>query len=195
MYADSPKHRSQEDDYEFSEDSIVLQDDGSFLMRGDADLMDVNTILSLSLADETALKEFATLSGFLCMCAGEIPATGDLIMSRGWCFTVENADDKRVLLAKVERLIGEDESDAEDNSNPIRALLRLSNKDESSDEGANGEADEANKLKSEETIQEDIRRSREANKAEAKEIEQIVAGGSEKISFLKREANNSKEKN
>ena len=152
--------------------------------------MDVNAILTLSLADETALKEFATLSGFLCMCAGEIPATGDLIMSRGWCFTVENADDKRVLLARVERLIGEDVPDEEDNSNPIRALLRMSNNnDASSDEGTNGEVDEASKLQAEETIQADIKRSREANIAEAKEIERIVASGGDKISFLKDEAN------
>lgn len=152
--------------------------------------MDVNAILTLSLADETALKEFATLSGFLCMCAGEIPATGDLIMSRGWCFTVENADDKRVLLARVERLIGEDVPDEEDNSNPIRALLRMSNNnDASSDEGTNGEVDEASKLQTEETIQADIKRSREANIAEAKEIERIVASGGDKISFLKDEAN------
>ena len=152
--------------------------------------MDVNAILMLSLADETALKEFATLSGFLCMCAGEIPATGDLIMSRGWCFTVENADDKRVLLARVERLIGEDEPDEEDNSNPIRALLRMSsNNDAQSDEGTNGDTDEARKLQTEETIQADIKRSREANIAEAKEIERIVASGGDKVSFLKDEAN------
>ena len=155
--------------------------------------MDVNTVLTLSLADETALKEFSTLSGFLCMCAGEIPTTGDLIMSRGWCFTVENADDKRVLLVRVERLIGEDESDEEENSNPIRALLRLSNKDASSDESTDEEADEVSKHRTEETILADIMRSREANKAEASEIEQIVASGGNKISFLKREANSKKE--
>ncbi|OEU12296.1 CBS-domain-containing protein, partial [Fragilariopsis cylindrus CCMP1102] len=65
-----------EEEYDFSEDSITLQDDGSFIIRGDADLGDCDTILDLNLDEEEALKVFATLSGFLCMCAGEIPQVG-----------------------------------------------------------------------------------------------------------------------
>jgi putative hemolysin len=120
-----------EEDYEFSEDSITLQEDGSFLIRGDADLSDVDTILSLHLSEEDSLKEFATLSGFLCMCAGEIPSIGDFIMSRGWCFEIVNADDKRILQAKVERLTGafdleEDEADQAtvNGDNPFKNLLK-----------------------------------------------------------------------
>ena len=117
-----------EEDYEFSEDSITLQEDGSFLIRGDADLSDVDTILGLQLSEEDSLKEFATLSGFLCMCAGEIPNIGDFIMSRGWCFEVCNADDKRILQVRVERLTGA--FDTEDNEistaeNPFKNLLNL----------------------------------------------------------------------
>jgi hypothetical protein len=118
-----------EEDYEFSEDSITLQDDGSFLIRGDADLSDVDTILTLHLSEEDSLKEFATLSGFLCMCAGEIPSIGDFIMSRGWCFEIVNADDKRILQAKVERLIGafdlEEDEDPNTTDNPFKNLLNL----------------------------------------------------------------------
>jgi CBS domain containing-hemolysin-like protein len=114
-----------EEDYEFSEDSITLQEDGSFLMRGDADLSDVDTILSLHLSEEDSLKEFATLSGFLCMCAGEIPSIGDFIMSRGWCFEIVNADVKRVLQVKVERLTGafETDEDIPSTDNPFMNLL------------------------------------------------------------------------
>ena len=118
-----------EEDYEFSEDSITLQEDGSFLVRGDADLSDVDTILSLHLSEEDSLKEFATLSGFLCMCAGEIPSIGDFIMSRGWCFEVVNADDKRILQAKVERLVGafdlEEDDDHSTTDNPFKNLLNM----------------------------------------------------------------------
>ena len=118
-----------EEDYEFSEDSITLQDDGSFLIRGDADLSDVDTILSLHLSEEDSLKEFATLSGFLCMCAGEIPSIGDFIMSRGWCFEIVNADDKRILQAKVERLTGafdlEEDDDPNTTDNPFKNLLNM----------------------------------------------------------------------
>jgi Transporter associated domain/CBS domain len=118
-----------EEDYEISEDSITLQEDGSFLIRGDADLSDVDTILSLHLSEEDSLKEFATLSGFLCMCAGEIPSIGDFIMSRGWCFEIVNADDKRILQAKVERLTGafdlEEDNDTVASDNPFKNLLNM----------------------------------------------------------------------
>jgi hypothetical protein len=108
-----------ETDFEFSEDSITLQEDGTFMIRGDADLGDCDTILGLSLDEEETLKEFGTLSGFLCMCAGEIPQTGDFAMSRGWSFEVIDADSKRILNVKVERLTGfydDDKDDKEDNA-------------------------------------------------------------------------------
>lgn len=116
-----------EEDYEFSEDSITMQEDGSFLIRGDADLSDVDTILALHLSEEDSLKEFATLSGFLCMCAGEIPSIGDFIMSRGWCFEIVNADDKRILQVKVERLTGVFDVKEDDpiTENPFKNLLNL----------------------------------------------------------------------
>lgn len=116
-----------EDNYEFAEDSITMQDDGSFLMRGDADLSDVDTILNLNLSEDDSLKEFATLSGFLCMCAGEIPSIGDFIMSKGWCFEIVNADDKRILQARVERLLGsfDEDDDGPESENPFKNLLSL----------------------------------------------------------------------
>jgi hypothetical protein len=95
---------------------IVMQDDGnSFSIRGDADLEDVNTILGLNLDDES-LKEFGTLSGYLCMCAGEIPKKDDFIMCRGWCFEVTSADEKRILSLHVEQLIGVKSEDKDEDS-------------------------------------------------------------------------------
>ena len=60
------------------------------------------------------------------MCAGEIPRVGDFVMSRGWSFEVMNADDKRVLAVKVERLIGvfDDEDDEEAENNVLRELSK-----------------------------------------------------------------------
>lgn len=170
----------------------MLQEDGSFLIRGDADLQDVDAILGLSLAEESALKDFATLSGFLCMCAGEIPNSGDLIMSRGWCFEIENADDKKVLLAKVERLISEDDTGDEDTpNNPIRTLLKLNNNKDSSDDTTDDDDDESKKRSTEQMIRENIQQSHEANIAEAKEIERIVESGQRKIEFLREQENES----
>jgi Transporter associated domain len=164
----------------------MIQEDGSFIIRGDASLEDVDTILQLKLEEESALKEFATLSGFLCMCAGEIPAIGDIVMSRGWCFEIENADDKRILLVKVERLLGEDEEmhDADASNNPIRNLLRLSNGEASSGEG-NNDSGEMSKLRTQEMIEDDLKKAREANIKATKEVERLVASGQKKMSILK----------
>jgi hypothetical protein len=88
-----------------------MQDGGTwFIIRGDADLEDVSTILDLNL-DEPTLKEFGTLSGYLCMCAGEIPKVGDFVMCRGWCFEVTGADEKRITTLAVEHLVGVDDDD------------------------------------------------------------------------------------
>lgn len=104
-----------EDDFVFAEDSITYQEDGTFQIRGDADLEDVDAVLGLSLDEEEVLREYGTLSGFLCFCAGEIPRVGDFVMSRGWNFEVVDADEKRILQVKVERLLGfYDEEDDED---------------------------------------------------------------------------------
>lgn len=104
-----------EDDFVFAEDSITYQEDGTFQIRGDADLEDVDAVLGLSLDEEEVLREYGTLSGFLCFCAGEIPRVGDFIMSRGWNFEVVDADEKRIFQVKVERLLGfYDDEDDED---------------------------------------------------------------------------------
>jgi len=99
-----------EDDFEFTEDSITLQEDGSFVVRGDADLEDCNTILTLGLDEET-LREFGTLSGYLCMISGEIPNVEDFIMSSGWCFEVTAADEKRILGVTISNLLGSEEEE------------------------------------------------------------------------------------
>jgi len=104
-----------EEDFEFNEDSITLQKNGCYIARGDADLEDCDLIFGLSLDEEETLKEFGTLSGFLCMCAGEIPKVGDLILSRGWSFEITDTDRKKILTVKVERLVGSgDDGEEED---------------------------------------------------------------------------------
>jgi hypothetical protein len=121
-----------EEDFEFSEDSITLQEDGSFVVRGDADLEDCNLILGLHLDEEVTLKEFGTLSGFLCMCAGEIPKKGDFIISRGWTFEVIDADPKRILNVKVERLVGffENDNEEEERDNAVLGFLKKKKNDD-----------------------------------------------------------------
>eukprot|EP00535_Pseudo-nitzschia_heimii_P006912 CAMPEP_0197190300 /NCGR_PEP_ID=MMETSP1423-20130617/21399_1 /TAXON_ID=476441 /ORGANISM="Pseudo-nitzschia heimii, Strain UNC1101" /LENGTH=620 /DNA_ID=CAMNT_0042642649 /DNA_START=269 /DNA_END=2131 /DNA_ORIENTATION=- len=160
-----------EEEYDFSEDSITLQDDGSFIIRGDADLGDCNTILNLNLDEEEALKVFATLSGFLCMCAGEIPQIGDFVMSRGWCFEIINADDKKILTVKVERLVGSYEEgsgeDTDDDGNPIRDFLKRNLGSDDEEVG-----DTENDVKEDPSVA--------INRQTARGIERMVDSGNEK---------------
>lgn len=173
-----------DDDFQVSVDSITMQDDGTFLIRGDADLADCDTVLELKLEDDEALKDFATLSGFLCMCAGEIPSTGDFIMSRGWSFEIVSADEKKILLVKVERLVGAfDDEEEEASDNVLRNLLNLNNGKDS------GDGDEINGDSSREDMEHD--REKEAkgelkaivasNKAEAQDVERMVEAGGRKM--------------
>ena len=187
-----------EDDYEFSEDSITLQEDGAFLMRGDADLDDVDTILALNLEEEEALKEFATLSGFLCMCAGEIPNTGDFVMSRGWCFEVLNADDKKILMVRAERLTGIEEERADDSDNPLRHFLFLKmnsrQSNDSDDDSYNDASYNADfiEVETEPTGQmagsgdtdEEKEKEDERVAVEAREVERMVEAGERKRELL-----------
>jgi hypothetical protein len=155
-----------------------LQDDGSFLIRGDADLEDCDAILALDLNEEEALKEFSTLSGFLCMCAGEIPNVGDFVMSRGWCFEIMHADDKRILQVSVERLVGAfDDSEDDDNSNdnPLRSFLKRN---------LGGDEEEDSDVVSDSEVEDELERTREVNKETAREVERMVEAGQQKVALM-----------
>ena len=169
-----------EDEFDFSEDSITLQDDGTFIIRGDANLEDCDTVLDLKLDEEEALKSFATLSGFLCMCAGEIPHVGDFVMSRGWCFEILNADDKKILQVKVERLLGSfDDEDEEDDfdDNFLRAFLKKNLGNEDDGDGNVSESD----------VDDEMERNKAMNTETAREVERMVLSGAEKQIQIKEE--------
>ncbi len=168
-----------EDDFEFSEDSITMQEDGTFIVRGDADLEDCDVILGLQLDEEDTLKEFGTISGFLCMCAGEIPKVGDFIVSRGWTFEIIDADPKRILSVKVERLLGSDSGDDgdDDDDDHHEVLKGFIKKDENGSETksttlvtASSKMDEASSI---ERMVEDNGKKRSAVKEMIAELNQI----------------------
>jgi CBS domain containing-hemolysin-like protein len=188
-----------EEDYEFSEDSITMQEDGSFLIRGDADLEDCNAILQLELNEEDALKEFATLSGFLCMCAGEIPRVDDFVMSRGWCFEIMNADDKKVLVVRVERLLGAfDETEDEPTENSLlRAFMKRKSTEENDVDDLDTEVlmefkeDSGEELNvrgghvlSDSDVDDKLERTKEANEDEALQVDRMVQSGERKRELL-----------
>lgn len=193
-----------DDDFEFSEDSITLQEDGSFLVRGDADLADCDTILQLNLAEDEALKEFSTLSGFLCMCAGEIPCTDDFVMARGWCFEILHADDKRVLQVKVDRLLGAFAEKADEAESPLRGFLKRKQKQNdtvdpqlggtTTAEGATGSIADGGII-SDSEIDAEVQANTEANIDEAEKIEKMVEETENKKQALLNEVKEREESN
>lgn len=184
-----------DEDFEFSEDSITLQEDGTFLVRGDADLEDCDKILQLNLDEEEALKEFSTISGFLCMCAGEIPRIGDFVMGRGWSFEILNADDKRILTVKVERLVGAFlDGDEEEVEGPLRGFLKRKQKEEVAEEPLVGDGDTDGLAEmefiggdaaiSDSDIELELSRTREVNMDDAEKIERLVQETEKKRALL-----------
>jgi hypothetical protein len=63
--------------------------------------------------EEVVRGDFATFGGYLCSLAGEIPAVSDHIVVPGYIFTIEQADERRIIEVRVERVYvvdgGEDE--------------------------------------------------------------------------------------
>lgn len=179
-----------EDDFEFTEDSITMQENGTFVVRGDADLEDCDMILDLNLDEEDTLKEFGTLSGFLCMCAGEIPKIGDFIVSRGWSFEIIDADPKRILNVKVERLIGYFDDENECDEDKDRAVLGFLNRNNNNTNGRYA-CDETEINNDFETIGEEIDAEVVAQEVlatssdEAKKISRMVDDSEKKRSYVK----------
>jgi len=95
----------EDDDEEVEEDvtSIVEEKDGSFLIEGTADLDVVCEKLGFEVSEEV-LADFATISGYLCQQAGEIPEQGDIILVGDLRFDVRDADERRLLSVRASRV-------------------------------------------------------------------------------------------
>jgi putative hemolysin len=99
-----------EDDFdEVVEDmeEIKLNADGSYTVDAGADLDLVCDRLELQLEDEV-LGEFATIAGYLCSQAGQIPDTGDVILvsqgERRLRFEVLEADERRLKTVRARNM-------------------------------------------------------------------------------------------
>lgn len=90
--------------YRTEERQIVTNEDGSFVIDGMADLEEACDALGMHVSEEE-LREFGTLSGYLCHQAGEIPDAGDEIIAASCKFVIKDCDArkiKRVLAVRVD---------------------------------------------------------------------------------------------
>lgn len=83
---------------------ISRRADGSFLMKGYAELDDVSEALELEL-DEEDLNDCSTIGGLLIARAGKIPNEGDRIQLAGFEFVVSEVEDNRRIVGVSARKI------------------------------------------------------------------------------------------
>jgi len=76
--------------------TISVDANGSFSIVGNAELDDVCEALGIQLEEETR-EQYSTLGGLLCSSAGAIPQRADRVVLGGYCFTITEVDDRRVL--------------------------------------------------------------------------------------------------
>jgi len=76
----------------------------SFIPFRNADLEDVWATLGMEEKEEELRGDFATFGGYLCSLAGEIPAISDHIVVPDFIFTIEKADERRIIEVRVERV-------------------------------------------------------------------------------------------
>jgi putative hemolysin len=86
-------------------ESIVRQEDGTWLMDGSLNIDEAGRALSLSSlgADENH-SEYHTLAGFILNLAGEIPKTGAYFDYNGYRFTVVDMDGNRIDKLMVKKI-------------------------------------------------------------------------------------------
>lgn len=115
----------EDDDVEAETHEIEETGPGTFVIDGQAELEKVGDALLLNLTDED-LRDYGTISGFLCARMGGIPEEGELIIYDNVRFTVAEADDRRILSVCSELLTDEEiaelraiEADSDDEGLPL----------------------------------------------------------------------------
>lgn len=93
----------EDDDYEAEAQFIEEGDDGQFLVDGQADLEKVDEALNMNLGEDD-LHDYGTISGFLCARMGGIPEVGDQLVFNRVRFRVTDADDRRIIALRAEKL-------------------------------------------------------------------------------------------
>ena len=127
--------------------TIFKNTDGSFEMKGYAELDDVCEALGLDLDDEEK-GEYSTIGGFLCSEAGEIPREGDQLALCGYKFIVKEVEDNRRIISLLAEKLVEKESDNHKNDidNNSEQVLELKIDQNSNDVKVDGK-NSTNELK------------------------------------------------
>ena len=99
IYDEDDSEEQQEDQAE-----IARETDGSYAIKGSANLDDVCEALGIELDDEQLQENSMTIGGLLCARVGEIPRAGQFVDIVGYRFTATEVDERRVIGVRAESL-------------------------------------------------------------------------------------------
>ncbi|GMI57305.1 hypothetical protein ScalyP_jg11337 [Parmales sp. scaly parma] len=151
---------------EIDEDAILLGADGSYTVRGDADLEDVGVALGIKI-DDNVMKEIGTISGFLIYVCGEIPKSGDVVLWDQFSFTAEETDEKKILEVKVERLVGTVEPIGDGENS------KITNKEEMTDDSTEDADYPSAQSNVSEEMEEDLKNEEESKNGQHKTFKDV----------------------
>jgi putative hemolysin len=83
---------------------VVLREDGSWLINGDAPIEDIRDILSVDSFPEEKQGHYRTIAGLVMSIMGRIPQTGDHIEAGGFRYEVVDMDGNRIDKVLVTRM-------------------------------------------------------------------------------------------
>ncbi|MFN0123510.1 MAG: hemolysin family protein [Blastocatellia bacterium] len=92
-----------------AEADIVPDGEQQWIVRGDVEIGKLERLLD----EELAADDFTTVAGFMLNQLGHLPAIGEQILYRGFCFEVATADERRISGVRVSRIAGLAEAAAE----------------------------------------------------------------------------------
>jgi gliding motility-associated protein GldE len=89
------------DEYDITDEPLIKNSDGSFLVKGDLSITEINEILNIEI--DTEDDNFETIGGFILNHAGTIPKEGYYVISNNYKFTVKHTLKKRILKVHIEK--------------------------------------------------------------------------------------------
>ncbi|GHV86554.1 hypothetical protein AGMMS50230_21620 [Spirochaetia bacterium] len=84
-------------------DSVILQEDGSWLVDGSLSLDELAKTAGLEKLGKENPRDYHTLAGFILKLAGDIPRTGECFTWQGFRFKVLDLDGNRIDKAEIRR--------------------------------------------------------------------------------------------
>lgn len=86
------------DEYDFEEDQLEQDEDGSYLVDARINIYELEELLSLSVLDK---EQFDTLGGYLAHLVGHVPVVGETICDGKLKMTVIDGDERRISRVRI----------------------------------------------------------------------------------------------